>query len=53
LQKEECGYAKEKYWKKWASVQDIENNRYLNARYEKKREKKKREERKKKIAHVL
>jgi hypothetical protein len=47
LKKEECGYAKEKYWKKWASVQDIENNRYLNARYEK-REKRKKEKKERK-----
>jgi hypothetical protein len=45
LQNEACGYAKEKYCKKWASVQDIESNRYSDARHEKKK--------KKKIAHVL
>jgi hypothetical protein len=43
---------KKTYWKKWASVQDIENNWYLDACHEKKREKKK-EKKEKKIAHVL
>jgi hypothetical protein len=35
LQKEACSYAKEKYCKKWASVQDIKNNGYSDASYEK------------------
>jgi hypothetical protein len=43
---------KRKVLKKWASVQDIENNGYSNAHH-KKRRKKKEERRKKKIAHVL
>jgi hypothetical protein len=33
--------------KKWANVQDIENNGYSDARHEKKREKKKKRKRKK------
>jgi hypothetical protein len=38
---------KKTYWKKWASVQDIENNWYLDACHEKKREKKKEKKEKK------
>ena len=39
------GYAKvihekRKYWKKWTSVRDIENNGYSDAHLKKKREKK-------------
>jgi hypothetical protein len=29
---------KEKYWKKWTSVRDIENNGYLDARLKEKKE---------------
>jgi hypothetical protein len=54
LQKEACGYAKEKVLKKRVSVQDVENNGYSDARHEKKREKRKRREKeRKKMAHVL
>jgi hypothetical protein len=37
---------KRKVLKKWASVQDIENNGYLDAHQKKKKKKKKRKERK-------
>jgi hypothetical protein len=39
---------KRKVLKKWVSVQDIENNGYLDARHEKKREKRKRREKERK-----
>jgi hypothetical protein len=44
---------KRKILKKWASVQDIENNGYSDARHEKKERKEKKRKRKKKIAQVL
>jgi hypothetical protein len=39
---------KRKVLKKWASVQDIENNGYSDAHHEKKREKRKRREQERK-----
>jgi hypothetical protein len=43
---------KRKVLKKWASVQDIKNNGYSDARHEKREKRKRREKERKKIANV-